>query len=199
MKRERSLLTAAICFGLAVVAVAQRVPAVPRPPAPPPGPPPAEDGSAAPDGYAPIPEWPGQTRAPRPSQTAAFIVETVAEGLPARSVSAFFRTAASLSASAPAASASSGRMARSPTPSRAFRSTCGRAGRGCSRSEPTARSRRIARSISPTPCCPMAPIRPALPRSPGVLVAARARLSADDRRLEDRQSAARTPKAPAAV
>ena len=40
-----------------------------------------EDGSAAPDGYAPIPQWLGQTRAPHPAKTAAFDVETVAEGL----------------------------------------------------------------------------------------------------------------------
>src|SRR5438270_1532360 len=37
-------------------------------------------GSAAPDGYAPIPEWLGQTRAPRPAKTAEYTVETVAEG-----------------------------------------------------------------------------------------------------------------------
>jgi glucose/arabinose dehydrogenase len=40
-----------------------------------------DDGSAAPDGYAPIPEWLGQTRAPRPAKTAEYSVETVAEGL----------------------------------------------------------------------------------------------------------------------
>src|SRR5262249_34261833 len=40
-----------------------------------------EAGSAAPDGYAPIPEWLGQTRAPRPAKTAEYRVETVAEGL----------------------------------------------------------------------------------------------------------------------
>jgi len=39
-----------------------------------------DDGSAAPDGYAPIPEWLGQTRAARPAKTAEYIVETVAEG-----------------------------------------------------------------------------------------------------------------------
>lgn len=57
---------------------AQKVRAVPRPPAQTPGAPP--DGSATPDGYAPIPEWLGQTRAPRPATTAAYDVETVAEG-----------------------------------------------------------------------------------------------------------------------
>src|SRR6185503_2825634 len=52
---------------------------VPRPPAQQPGAPPA--GSVAPDGYAPIPEWAGQTRAPRPASTAAYDVETVATGI----------------------------------------------------------------------------------------------------------------------
>ena len=60
---------------------AQPVRAVPRPPAQPPGPPRPEDGSAAPDGYAPIPQWLGQTHAALPVRTAAYAVETVAEGV----------------------------------------------------------------------------------------------------------------------
>src|SRR5438876_12083095 len=50
---------------------------IPRPPVIKVGP---EDGSAAPDGYAPIPEWLGQTRAPRPAKTAEYSIENVAEG-----------------------------------------------------------------------------------------------------------------------
>src|SRR4030095_8679258 len=52
---------------------------IPRPPAQLPDAPP--DGSAAPDGDAPIPAWLGQTRAPRPARSEAFAVETVATGL----------------------------------------------------------------------------------------------------------------------
>jgi glucose/arabinose dehydrogenase len=53
---------------------------VPRPPAQPAGQqPPGE--SAAPDGYAPLPQWLGQTRAPAPAKTEAFTVQTFAEGL----------------------------------------------------------------------------------------------------------------------
>jgi glucose/arabinose dehydrogenase len=52
---------------------------VPRPPAQVPNTPP--DGSIAPDGYAPIPAWLGQTRAPRPARSESFAVETVATGL----------------------------------------------------------------------------------------------------------------------
>jgi glucose/arabinose dehydrogenase len=61
---------------------AQTARVVPRPPPqqpPTPGTPPA--GTTAPDGYAPIPEWAGQTRAPRPAATMAYDVETVASGI----------------------------------------------------------------------------------------------------------------------
>src|SRR5262249_35672324 len=61
------------------VVSAQSVPPVPRPPAPTPGVQP--EGSAAPDGYAPIPMWLGQTRAPHPEKTARYDVQTVAEGI----------------------------------------------------------------------------------------------------------------------
>ena len=54
--------------------------AIPRPPAQQ-GPAGPEAGSAAPDGYAPIPQWAGQTRAPRPARSEAFTAETVATGL----------------------------------------------------------------------------------------------------------------------
>src|SRR2546425_2663204 len=80
---SRTLLcVCALCVALGGtrIAMAQGVRAVLRPPAQA-GPPKPEDGSAAPDGYAPIPEWLGQTRAPRAARTAAFAVETVAEGL----------------------------------------------------------------------------------------------------------------------
>src|SRR5207237_1444124 len=70
----------AVCLALtAKDVVAQQVRAVLRPPAQV-GPAKPEDGSAAPDGYAPIPEWLGQTRAPRPPKSAAYDVETVAVG-----------------------------------------------------------------------------------------------------------------------
>jgi len=54
--------------------------AIPRPPAQQ-GPAGPEAGSAAPDGYAPIPQWAGQTRAPRPARSEGFTAETVATGL----------------------------------------------------------------------------------------------------------------------
>jgi aldose sugar dehydrogenase len=58
---------------------AQSVRAIPRPPLPMPGAPP--EGSLAPDGYQPLPQWLGQTRAPKPVKTAAYDVQVVAQGL----------------------------------------------------------------------------------------------------------------------
>src|SRR5688572_9927543 len=52
---------------------------IPRPPAQKPGAPP--DGSAAPDGYSPIPEWAGQTHAPRVAVSVRYAVETVSSGI----------------------------------------------------------------------------------------------------------------------
>ena len=37
--------------------------------------------SAAPDGYQPLPQWLGQTRAPMPAKVETFTVETVAQGV----------------------------------------------------------------------------------------------------------------------
>ena len=67
------------CIALAGVLAAQSR-TVPRPPAQPAGQqPPGE--SAAPDGYQPLPQWLGQTRAPAPAKTESFVVQTFAEGL----------------------------------------------------------------------------------------------------------------------
>jgi aldose sugar dehydrogenase len=78
---RRVFTVGAACVVLGTVWMqAQTTHVVPRPPAQPPGQqPPGE--SAAPDGYAPIPQWLGQTRAPVPPKTAAFDVQTFAEGL----------------------------------------------------------------------------------------------------------------------
>ena len=79
MTKSLGVITAAcVALGAGTIA-AQPIRPAPRPPAQAPGPPRPEDGSAAPDGYAPIPEWLGQTRAPRPVKTADYVVETAAE------------------------------------------------------------------------------------------------------------------------
>ena len=69
----------AVCL-VAGAVLAGQAKIVPRPPAQAPGQAPAGE-SAAPDGYQPLPQWLGQTRAPAPAITEAFMVQTFAEGL----------------------------------------------------------------------------------------------------------------------
>ena len=72
---ERVLGAGAMCVVMSIGLGAQTK-TIPRPVM---APAPAGD-SSAPDGYQPLPQWLGQTRAPAPSKTAAFTVETVAVG-----------------------------------------------------------------------------------------------------------------------
>jgi len=76
---RRIVVAGAACVILGSIVIAAQTRVVPRPPAPAPGPPPGE--SAAPDGYQPVPQWLGQTRASVPARTEAFTVDTVASGL----------------------------------------------------------------------------------------------------------------------
>ena len=78
MHRRLPGIVVGVALGMAgMSAQAPRV--IPRPPAPAtPGAPAGE--SATPDGYQPIPQWLGQTHAALPARTAAYAVETVAEG-----------------------------------------------------------------------------------------------------------------------
>src|SRR6266849_5058838 len=85
---RRALIAGAACLALGAAMIGAQTKPVPRPPAQAPGQqPPGE--SAAPDGYQPIPQWLGQTRAPVPAKTETFTVETFAEGLNGASL-AFF-------------------------------------------------------------------------------------------------------------
>ena len=77
---RRSLLAGAACVALGAVVITAQTKSVPRPAALPPGQQPQGE-SAAPDGYAPIPQWLGQTRAPVPAKSETFAVETFADGL----------------------------------------------------------------------------------------------------------------------
>ena len=75
---RRTVIAAVACVALGSVVFTAQTRVVPRPPAAPPGLPPGE--SAAPDGYQPVPQWLGQTRASVPARTETFTVETVASG-----------------------------------------------------------------------------------------------------------------------
>src|SRR5438067_2013304 len=152
-------LAAACVVMNATRVAAQPVRAVPRPPAQAPGPPRPEDGSAAPDGYAPIPQWLGQTRAPRPAKSAAFDVETIAEGLNGAFCFDFLPDGRII------VGERGGQGLFEVRPDRAFAAN---------------RTIYLTYTVLPDGSNP-----PSLPRSPGVLVAARAKLSSDDRRLEE--------------
>jgi glucose/arabinose dehydrogenase len=83
----RTLVSVLVASALAGVASAQTTPpqqpvaaSIPRPPAQQPGAqPPGE--SAAPDGYSPIPQWAGQTKAPRVAVSVPYAVEVVSTGI----------------------------------------------------------------------------------------------------------------------
>ncbi|HTQ98435.1 MAG TPA: PQQ-dependent sugar dehydrogenase [Candidatus Acidoferrum sp.] len=78
--KKTLMLVAVSCLLTGTAALhAQNLKPAPRPPALAGGIPAGE--SAAPDGYAPLPMWLGQTRAPRPAKTSEYAVEVVAEGL----------------------------------------------------------------------------------------------------------------------
>ena len=77
---RKALLASIVCVGLGWAALDAQTRVVPRPPAQAPGAQPAGE-SAAPDGYQPVPQWLGQTRAAVPAKTAEYVVETVAEGV----------------------------------------------------------------------------------------------------------------------
>jgi glucose/arabinose dehydrogenase len=77
----RTLAIGAAWIAAVAAGIAQAPRVIPRPPVQNPQTPAAEVGSIAPDGYSPIPQWAGQTRAPVPAKTASFDVQTVASGL----------------------------------------------------------------------------------------------------------------------
>ena len=177
----RSLcVVAAVSF--ASVAFGQTPRTIARPPA---QTPPATDSAAA-DGYAPIPEWLGQTRAPHPAKAAAVDVETFATGLAGafafhflpdgriilserpgriRIVSKDGRVSDPVGGLPPTLFAAGGQGLFDVAPDRQFAKT---------------RVLYLTYTVLPNGKLPDPP-----QRSPGVLTVASARLSADDRRLED--------------
>ena len=80
MRRIRSIhLAVFTASALAWTVHAQTTRPLPRPPAQQPGAPPA--GSAAADGYSPIPQWAGQTKAPRVAVSVPYTTEGVSTGI----------------------------------------------------------------------------------------------------------------------
>jgi aldose sugar dehydrogenase len=183
--RQTLLLAALVLLSYASAAPsAQSVRAVPRPPAPPPGPARPEDGSAAPDGYAPIPEWLGQTRAPRPAKTAEFDVQPVADGLNGAFCFAFLPDRRIIVGERAGRIRIVGRDGVVSNPIDGLPPNLWAHGQGLYEVLPDrafATNRTIYLSYT---VLPDGANLDALPRAPGVLLVAKATLSADDRRLE---------------
>jgi aldose sugar dehydrogenase len=173
-----------LMLGGAFVIAAPQVRAVPRPPAPA-GPPKPEDGSAAPDGYAPIPAWLGQTRAPAPARVAAYDVETVAEGISGAFCFSFLPDGRMLVGERPGRIKIVGTDGKVSEPLEGLPGNLWAHGQGlfevrADRAFATNRTIYLTYTVLPD-----GSNEAALPQSPGVLLVASTKLSADDRRLTD--------------
>jgi glucose/arabinose dehydrogenase len=178
------MTAACVAIGAATIA-AQQIRPAPRPPAQAPGPPRPEDGSAAPDGYAPIPEWLGQTRASRPAKTADYIVETAAEGLNGAFCFDFLPDGRMIVGERAGRIRIVGKDGKVSDPIGGLPANLWLRNQGLFEVRPdrafaTNRTIYLTYTVLPDGSDPAA-----LPRNPGVLVAARATLSADDSRLEN--------------
>jgi aldose sugar dehydrogenase len=167
------------------VAGAQAVPPVARPPALPSGPPNSELGSAAPDGYAPAPQWPSQTKAPQPAAPSVFKVEPVAEGLDGAFAFHFMPDGRIIVSERPGRIRIVSKDGKVSDPIDGLPSSLWARGQGLfevlpDRAFATNRTLYLSYTVLPDGANPLA-----LPRSPGVLLVARATLSNDDRRLEN--------------
>ena len=163
---------------------AQKVHPVPRPPAQT-GPPKPEDGSAAPDGYAPTPQWKTQTRAPRPEKTAAYAVETVTDGLSGAFCFSLLPDGRIIVGERAGRIKIVGRDGKLSEPIAGLPvDLWARGGQGLFEVRPdiafaTNRTLYLSYTVLPDHAN-----EEALPRSPGVLIVASAKLSSDDTRLE---------------
>jgi glucose/arabinose dehydrogenase len=147
-------------------------------------PPRPEDGSAAPDGYAPIPQWLGQTRAPHPNRTAAYAVETVAEGLSGAFCFDFLPDGRIIVGERAGRIRIVSKDGKTSEPIDGLPADLWAHGQGLFEVRPD-RAFAANRTIYLTyTVLPEGSNQAALPRSPGVLMVASAKLSADDRRLE---------------
>ena len=177
-----ALALAAVASGFSRTFSAQSARAIPRPPVIKVGP---DDGTAAPDGYAPIPEWLGQTRAPRPAKTAESSVETVAEGLAGAFCFSFLPDGRILVGERPGRIKIVGKDGKSSPVDGLPQNLFARGSQGLFEVRPD-RAFATNRTLYLTyTVLPDGSDLNALPRSPGVLMVARAKLSADDTRLED--------------
>jgi glucose/arabinose dehydrogenase len=174
------LVVFALLCGLTVYAQTKRF--IPRPPPQQPGAPPA--GSIAPDGYSPIPEWAGQTRAPRVAVSAPYTAEVLATGISNGYSIEFMPDGRILLVERPGRLRIIDRSGRISPPVEGLPPIYaggpqGLVGAIADREFATSRTIYLAYT-APDPNAPSPP-----PRLAGVLTIARAQLSADSTRLED--------------
>ncbi len=173
----------AVCLALGAVGLAQTPRVIPRPPAQAPGTqPPGE--SAAPDGYQPIPQWLGQTRAAMPAKTAGYNVETVADGLNGAFCFHFLPDGRIIVGERPGRIKIAGKDGKLSEPIEGLPSNLWARGQGLFEVLPDkafAANRMLYLTYT---VLPEGANQAALPRSPGILTVASAKLSADDRKLE---------------
>ena len=157
---------------------------IPRPPAQI-GPPKPEDGSAAPDGYAPIPAWLGQTRAPHPAKTSAYDVETIASGLSGAFCFDFLPDGRMIVGERPGRIRIVTKTGQVSEPLDGMPADLWAHGQGLFEVRPDRAFATTRRLFLTYTVLPAGSNQAALPRSPGVLIVASATLSPDDRRLEN--------------
>lgn len=145
----------------------------------------AETGSIATDGYAPIPQWLGQTRAPVPTVHVAYRVETVASGLAGGYGFHFLPDGRILVSERPGRLRLVGKDGRVAGPIEGLPKIWARGPQGLcdvipDRDFASNRVLYLTYTALPDEAAASSP-----PRLAGVLMVARARLSVDDTRLED--------------
>jgi glucose/arabinose dehydrogenase len=157
--------------------------AIPRPPARESNSP--ADGSPAPDGYSPIPQWLGQTRAARVARTEAFAVQTVVSGIGGGFSFHFLPDARILISERPGRMRIATKEGTLSEPIAGLPDLYASGPQGLFEVLPDrdfAKNRQIYFGYTTLPSGPKPAV---LPRLAGILMIARARLSDDDRRLED--------------
>jgi glucose/arabinose dehydrogenase len=143
------------------------------------------DGSAAPDGYSPIPQWLGQTRAARVAKTEAFTVQTAVSGIAGGFSFHFLPDGRILISERPGRMRIASKDGTLSDPIGGLPELYASGPQGLFEVIPDrdfAKNRQIYFGYTALPPGP----RPAvLPRLAGLLMIASARLSADDKRLEN--------------
>ena len=187
---RKLLFAGTIVLVLNAAAHGQAPRVIPRPLVPTPQAPNPEAGSAAPDGYAPIPEWAGQTRVPKPSRTAAFDVETFASGLTGAFAFHFLPDGRILLSERQGRMRIVGKDGKSSDPIAGLPTMFTGGSQGLFEVVPDrefAKNRVIylTYTVLPYALLPDGKMPEPAQRSPGILMVARGRLSADDTQLED--------------